>query len=102
MNVLLVCQAGMSTAIMCKKIQQAAKEHGKSLSIKAVGLESTPKEAIGKSIVLLAPQVKYAAQGLRKEVPQEIPIMIIQSQDFGLMRGEEVYRKMCKVLGGAR
>lgn len=99
MNVLLVCQAGMSTAIMCKKIQQAAEAQGQTLSIKAVGLEATPKESIGKSIVLLAPQVKYAAQGLRKEVPEEIPIMIIQSQDFGLMRGDEVYKKMCKVLG---
>lgn len=39
MNVLLVCQAGMSTAILCKKISEVAEKAGQSLHIEAVGLE---------------------------------------------------------------
>lgn len=98
MNALLVCQAGMSTTIMCKKIQQAAEEANESINISAAGLESIPKSSENIDIILLAPQVKYAAQNIRKEVDPSIPIMIINIQDFGLMKGDAVYRKMKKVL----
>ena len=42
MNVLLVCQAGMSTAILCKKISEVAEKAGQSLHIEAVGLDQNP------------------------------------------------------------
>lgn len=98
MNVLLVCQAGMSTTIMCKKIQEAAAKVNDHINIIAAGLESIPKSAENKDIVLLAPQVKYAAQNIRKEVDSSIPIMIISPEDYGLMKGDAVYKKMKKVL----
>ena len=42
MNVLLVCQAGMSTAILCKKISEVAEKAGQSLHIEACLLYTSP------------------------------------------------------------
>lgn len=100
MNVLLVCQAGMSTAILCKKISEVAKNEGQDLIINAVGLEKVGSESQDKEMVMLAPQVRYAVQNVRKEVPTEIPIMVINSTDFGLMNADEVFHNMMKVLEG--
>lgn len=100
MKVLLICQAGMSTAIMCKKIEESARKDGEEIEISAAGLDAAAAESAGKDIILLAPQVKYAAKEVRNDVPHHIPIMIIPSQDFGLMNGSEVYRKMNQVLKG--
>lgn len=99
MKALLVCQAGMSTAILCKKLAKEAQKKATNLDIEAVGLESAGKVSLGKDLVLLAPQIKYAAQAIRQEVPAEIPIMILSSQDFGLMNAETIYRKMNQVVG---
>ncbi len=98
MKALIVCQAGMSTTIMCKKIKEAAEKDNENLDMKAVGLDSVAQGSEGRDIVILAPQIKYAAQNIRKQVNSEIPIMIINSQDFGLMCGDEVYRKMKAVI----
>lgn len=97
MEVLLICQAGMSTAIMCRKIEAEAVKAGESLTISAAGLDSVADSSQGKDMVLLAPQVKYAAKEIRQDVPKEIPIMIIPSQDFGMMQGDQVYKKMMAV-----
>ncbi|MFQ7603294.1 MAG: PTS sugar transporter subunit IIB [Enterococcus avium] len=98
MNVLLVCQAGMSTAILCKKISEVAEKAGQSLHIEAVGLEKVGPKSHEKQLVMLAPQVRYAVQNVRKEVPAEIPIMVINSTDFGLMNAEGVYQNMMTVM----
>lgn len=102
MKVLLICQAGMSTAIMCRKIEAEAEKASQELNISAAGLDSVATASQNMDIVLLAPQVKYAAKEVRKDVPAEIPIMVIPSQDFGLMKGDLVYKKMIAVLRGKK
>lgn len=64
MKALIVCQAGMSTTIMCKKIIEAAEKDNEDLNIKAAGLDSVGQGSEGRDIVLLAPQIKYAAQNI--------------------------------------
>ena len=98
MNVLLVCQAGMSTAILCKKISEVAEKAGQSLHIEAVGLENVEPKSQEKQLVMLATQDRYAVPNVRKEVPAEIPIMVINPTDFGLMNAEGVYQNMMTVM----
>ena len=88
----------MSTAILCKKISEVAEKAGQSLHIEAVGLEKVGPKFHEKQLVMLAPQVRYAVPNVRKEVPAEIPIMVINSTDFGLMNAEGVYQNMITVM----
>lgn len=97
-NVLLACQNGMSTGIIKKKIEETAVAEGQEITICAVGLDEIKKEASKYDILLLAPQIKYAAKSVEKDVEGICKFMIIDSIDFGTMNGANVYHKMMKKL----
>lgn len=98
-NVLLVCQNGMSTGIIKKKIQEEAAKNDVDLIIQAVGIDEVKKEASKYDLVLLAPQIRYAEKAIAKEIDGITRYMVIDSVDFGKMDGASVFHKLMKTLG---
>ncbi len=98
MRVMLICQAGLSTGIMKEKIKEAAKKEGKEIEMQAVGLDSFEPLIPDCDFILLGPQIKYAEKNIRKVVQNRVPVMMIESIDFGRMQGEVVYKKMMNVV----
>lgn len=99
---ILVCMAGMSTNVMRGKIEEAAKGTDISLDIKAVGMDSIRDNLEGLDVVLLGPQIRYAEKSISDDLAKSSPstkLIVIDSKDFGMMRGDEVFRKMCALLG---
>lgn len=98
MKVLLVCFAGMSTSIMMKRMKEAATKKEIDLDISAVPLSEFQDNLDGVEAVLLGPQVRYAVKDIQKETEGKIPVMVISSIDYGMMKGDKVLDETLKIL----
>lgn len=59
MNIMLACNAGMSTSLVVSKMQEAAKEQGKEYKIWAVEQGEIEGELGNFDVLLLGPQVRH-------------------------------------------
>lgn len=97
MNVLLVCYAGMSTSIMMKKMEEYAKTKDIELNINAVPLSELPQFVDENTfIVILGPQIRFSAKEVEKTLEGKIPYMVIETRDYGMMRGDLVLEQAIK------
>lgn len=93
LDIVLCCSAGMSTSLVVEKMQDAAKEKGIDVEIKAVPVSSV--EELDNShkidILLLGPQVKFKLNEL-KEVykDQNTLVDVINMMDYGMINGEKI------------
>lgn len=88
-KILLVCSAGMSTSIVVKKMEEAAKKKGIDVKIWAVG-DALAKDNIPEAdIVLLGPQVKFLLSKM-KGLAGEKPVEVMNMQHYGVMNGEAI------------
>ncbi|WCG81495.1 PTS sugar transporter subunit IIB [Pectobacterium sp. A5351] len=98
-RILLCCNAGMSTSMVVKKMQQAAKDSGIDVEIKAVGLEGFSDEIFNYDCCLIGPQIKFRLDELKKVAePMNKPVVVINSMDYGLMNGEKILRDALKLI----
>ena len=65
MKILVVCNAGMSSSILVKKIAEHAKSIGEEASVQAVSSSSVADEKGKWDVCLVAPQIKYPDSGGR-------------------------------------
>lgn len=80
-KILLVCNAGMSTSMLVKKMQEAAK-----------------KEITEADIILLGPQIRYELDNVKK-VAGTTPVEAINMMDYGMMNGKKVLEHALSVIG---
>lgn len=89
MNILLVCNAGMSTSMMAKKLTEEAAKRGIDADVKAAPLSEIKDHTGDVSAILLGPQVRFVLNDLKGQYP-DIPVMAIAPQDFGMMNAKKV------------
>lgn len=98
-RIVLCCAAGMSTSMLVSKMQAEAKQRELELEIYAVPVSEFEREIINADLVLLGPQVKFAAErlaGIAKPLGKEVAV--IDMQDYGMMRGSAVLDKALALL----
>ncbi len=89
MKICLVCSAGMSTSAIVQRMQKAAQDRGIDAEIWAVG-EAQVKENMAKAdIVLLGPQIRFAAKRIQELDPQK-PVAAIDMISYGRLDGEKI------------
>ena len=73
MRVLVVCNAGMSSSILVKKMKDYAASQGEELMIKAVSSAAAENEAGEWDVCLVGPQLMHAVDEIAEavEVPTE-------------------------------
>jgi PTS system cellobiose-specific IIB component len=98
MKILLVCFAGMSTSIMMKKMKESAAKKKIDLDINAVPLSKFQDNLDGVNAILLGPQVRYAVKDVEKTTEGKIPVMVINSVDYGMMNGDKVLDETIKMV----
>ena len=97
-KILLVCSAGMSTSIVVKKMEAAAKAQGIEAKIWAVG-DALAKDNVGEEdVVMLGPQVKFLLDKI-KGIAGDTPVAVIEMRDYGLMNGEAILKKALEIIG---
>jgi len=92
-NIILCCNAGMSTSMLVKKMQEAAKKDGIDVKIDAIPIDDLSSNLDGTGVVLLGPQVKFM-KGKAEEVigDRDIKVDSINMMDYGMMKGDNVLK----------
>ena len=98
MKILLACNAGMSTGIMENLLKNCAEKSGRIAEIKAVPLSELNTELKDTDVILLGPQVRFSLPEVKKLAGDSIIVMVISSQDFGLMRADNVWKQVMREL----
>ncbi|WP_019552950.1 PTS sugar transporter subunit IIB [Propionispira raffinosivorans] len=99
MNIYLVCNAGMSTSILVKKMQDAAKTQQIDVNIEAFSVEILDEKVDSADVILLGPQIRHMLPDVKKTVGDQCPVEVIDMRDYGMINGEKVLSKALKLVG---
>ena len=97
MNIYLVCNAGMSTSILVRKMQEAAEKQQVEAHIEAFSVEILDEKVDSADVVLLGPQIRHMFEDVKKVVNGKCPVEVIDMRDYGMIRGDKVLAKALKL-----
>lgn len=97
-RILLLCNAGMSTSLLVKKMEKAAVQKHLDVAIAAKSLTEAKKDLQGIDVILLGPQIRYELKNVQS-IAKNIPVAAIDMQAYGLMNGEKVLQQALHLLG---
>lgn len=100
-NVLLVCNADMSTSILVRNMQDAANELGVDAHIEAKSLTNAKKDLGNADVILLGPQIGYEIDKV-KALAGKVPAAVIDMKDYGSMNGKKVLKTAYKLMKAAK
>lgn len=100
-NIMLVCNAGMSTSMLVTKMSFAAKEKGIDVDIWAVPISEVDNEVSEKTIdvILVGPQVKFMLSEYKEKFEPNIKVADINMVDYGTMNGKNVLNFALEMIG---
>lgn len=76
------------------KLEEYAKSQGADASVEAIPISEIEENLEGTDAILLGPQVRFAEKDIKKMVKDSIPVFSIEVQDFGMMRADNVWKKL--------
>lgn len=92
-TIMLICAAGMSTTLLVSKMQKAAMSKDLDAEIFAISANEADAVLAEKEVdvLLLGPQVRFMKSQFEQKVQDKnIPVDIINMQDYGMVNGERV------------
>lgn len=92
-KIMLVCNAGMSTGMLAKRIEEAS---AGTMEVKAYGEAEYLDYLEGVDLILVGPQIRHLLPEIKKSVT--IPVDAIAPQYYGIMNGKAVYEDIKKIL----
>lgn len=87
MNILLICNAGMSTSILVKKMEAEATNRSLDCKIWALSTTEAKQQSDAIDVILLGPQIKFAMNEMKEAFPN-IPIDVIDRRVYGMVDGK--------------
>lgn len=100
-KVYLFCYAGMSTSLLVAKMNKIVEKFNLPIEIEAHSYAQAhtiiPEQK--PDCIVLGPQVKFMFDEM-KEKYAPIPVMVVDTADYGAMNGEKVLKDIIKVLKG--
>lgn len=102
-KVYLFCNAGMSTSLLVAKMNKIVDQHNLPLHIEAFSYAQahTIIPDHKPDCIVLGPQVKFVFEEM-KEKYAPIPVMVVNTVDYGSMNGEKVLKEIIKLLKGGK
>lgn len=100
-KVYLFCSAGMSTSMLASSMQKVADKFNIPVEVKAFPDSKVNEivEAENPDVILLGPQVRYKYDKIVEDLKEKnIPIEVIDSNDYGSMDGEKVLKTAVKLI----
>ncbi|EAC8464404.1 PTS sugar transporter subunit IIB [Listeria monocytogenes] len=94
-NIMLVCNAGMSTGMLAKKIEAASDN---TLNVTAYSESEYTDYLDGVDLVLIGPQIRFLMPQIKQAV--SVPVHAISPVKYGIMDGKGVYEDIQKLIGG--
>lgn len=102
MKFLLCCSYGMSTSIMMNKMEEYARKKGIDLTVDAIPVNELQNHLEGVDLILLGPQIKYLYNRVKKIIDDKVPYAMINTEDYGMMRGDKVVEQALTLLSTVR
>lgn len=93
-RIMLVCNAGMSTGILAKRIEEASNG---TMEVKAYGEAEFMQHVEGVDLILVGPQIRHQIPTISSQV--SIPVKGIAPQYYGMMDGKGVLKEIQKIVG---
>lgn len=97
-NILLICAGGMSTSMLMTRMQDYAKSVGYECTVQAHAVSKVAELGPAADIILLGPQIRYELSKVKGMFPDK-PVEAIDMTDYGMMRGENVIKRVRELLG---
>ena len=101
-KILLACSAGMSTSLIVQKMRKLAQEQGKNYKIWATSVDNIIDDEEAFDCCLIGPQVSGKIDEVREAVEEygdDIPIAVIDKDDYGKMRADMILALAENILG---
>ena len=96
-NILLVCNAGMSTSILVEKMKKVAIEKGIEAKIWALSSTEAKNNKEDVDVVLIAPQLKFAVKDIQNSF-QDRPIEVIDMRVYGTIDGNSALNQALNLI----
>ncbi|MDU5105218.1 MULTISPECIES: PTS sugar transporter subunit IIB [unclassified Clostridium] len=96
-NILLVCNAGMSTSILVEKMKKVAIEKGIEAKIWALSSTEAKNNKEDVDVVLIAPQLKFAVKDIQNSF-QDRPIEVIDMRVYGTIDGDRALNQALNLI----
>lgn len=97
-NIVLLCSAGMSTSVMVKKMEEAAKTQNYDCKIAAYSVSEATTYGPDADIILLGPQIRFNLNKVRKLLPGKT-VEVIDMRAYGMLDGKAVINFIREKLG---
>lgn len=97
-NIVLFCSAGMSTSVMVKKMEEAAKAMNYDCKIAAYSVSEATTYGPDADIILLGPQIRFNLNKVRGLLPGKI-VEVIDMRAYGMLDGKAVINFAKQKLG---
>lgn len=95
MNVMLVCNAGMSTGMLARKMEKASEGKCK---VKAYGIAEYMDHLENVDIILVGPQIRFQYDEI-KNMAGDIAVLNIDPMNYGSMNAQAVLNSIYDRLG---
>ncbi len=97
-NIVLLCNAGMSTSMLMNKMRGYAESAGYNCEINAYALTEAKNVGPTADVILLGPQVRYALNTVKSQLPEK-HIEVIDMAAYGMLDGKKVIERVKTILG---
>ncbi len=98
MKVLFVCNEGMSTSVLAKKVSDYSEQNGNRIEIDARPESQVVKLYKDYDLLMLAPQLAFMQAKMKKRTDNEIRIGKLNAIDFARMNIPNLYVAIMKEL----
>ncbi len=92
MKIILVCYSGSSASILRDRMLAWARANLVDAEIVISSLAGLFEEAEA-DIVLVGPQVRCALANIRERVPERIPVLAVDTRDYGMAKGDRIMKE---------
>lgn len=94
----LFCANGFSTAMLCKKMAEVAREAGCDYDVKAFSYSEVKTEGQKADFIFLGPQISFNLAKTRALFPGK-PVEVIDSQAYGQLDGKACFEIVQREVG---
>lgn len=93
MKVVLVCYSGSSASILRERMLAWARANMLDVEVIISSLAGLDEDKEDADIVLAGPQVRCALAGVRERVPDRIPVLAVDTRDYGMAKGDKILQE---------
>lgn len=91
--ILLLCNMGMSTSMLARKMQSEADAQGLDAKVEALSLTEGMDKIDSVDVILLGPQVRFNLDAIKEAVAGKVPVDVVDMTDYGTMNGANVLKQ---------